>query len=90
MARWRSGGWPKDFDRRLLAFDPADWGADDGVPYLLWKAARRAWCREHGFSYPGQVHPDVSPDGPLGDVIDQLNQEMAERREWRDRPEWVE
>ena len=83
MASWRTPSrWPKA-PARLLAFDAADWGADDGVPYLQWKAARRAWCGEHGFSYPGLVGPDLGvPDGPLGDIIDQLNAESAERRDW--------
>jgi hypothetical protein len=67
---------------RLVAFNEADWGPEDGVPYLQWRAARRAWCRDHGFSYPGLVGPDLPPDGPLGDVIEQINAERATRRSW--------
>lgn len=83
MAGWRVPAiWPKVPDR-LVRFDEADWGLDDGVPYMQWRAARRAWCAEHGFDYPGAaVGSPRPPAGPLGDVIDMLNAEHALRREW--------
>lgn len=65
---------------RLVEYSEADWGWEDGTPYFQWRAARRDWCREHGFYYPGGDRR--LPFGPLGDPIDMINAERAVRRDW--------
>ena len=82
MAGWRRPShWPK-VPYRLIEFAESDWGAEDGVPYLQWREARRLWCVEHGFNHPDAGHGSGLPDGPLGDVIFMINAERATRREW--------
>jgi hypothetical protein len=56
----------------LCVFDPTEWtqlGESSWFPaYRRWKSARRQWSEQH-------------PDGDLGDVLEQMRQELEVREQ---------
>lgn len=81
MARWaRPRSWPV-VPLRLDRLVVSEWPGSPVQAYAAWRQARRDWCQVHGFRAVGGPYPDDRPEGPLGDVIDQLNAEGAARRQ---------